>query len=156
VTADICYRPIGVVECPISEPLRPEVIRAEESHLVLDPRYAPAIRAIEIGQHLLVVYHLHRAGEWQDRHVDALFTRRFPSRPNPIGVTLTRVVALHDSKITVVGLDAIDGSPILDVKPFKPVYDTPPVHPADRPPSRPADPEGSPLQLARGRKNARP
>jgi tRNA (Thr-GGU) A37 N-methylase len=132
VIADVCYRPIGVVECPISEPLRPEEIRAVESRLVLEPRFAPAVAALEAGQHLWIVYHLHRAGPWQERHVAALLRRRYPSRPNPIGVTLVRVVAAEGSTIAVVGLDAIDGSPVLDVKPYKPIYDTLPVHPAER------------------------
>jgi len=97
----IIYHPIGIVKCSITKPLHPEVIRAIESQLVLEPRFAPAVAILEVGQHLLVV------------------------------VTLTRVVALSDSTITVVGLDAIDGSPILDIKPYKPIYDAPPVHPRD-------------------------
>lgn len=127
----VVYHPIGTVECPIAEPLRPEVIRAVESRLVLEPRFAPAVAALEVGQHLLVVYHLHRVEAWQDRHAAELFTRRIASRPNPIGVTLVRVVALNGSTITVVGLDATNGSPILDIKPYKPIYDAPPVHPAE-------------------------
>lgn len=128
----VAYHPIGIVECPIAEPLRPEVIRAVESRLVLEPRFAPAIAALEVGQHLLVVYHLHHAEAWQDQHMEELFTRRIAGRPNPIGVTLTRIVALSGATITVVGLDAINGSPILDIKPYKPIFDVPPVHPTER------------------------
>ena len=127
----ITYQPIGVVECPIAESLRPEVIRTVQSRLVLEPRFAPAVAALAVGQHLLVVYHLHRAEEWIHHHSAELFTRRIACRPNPIGVTLTRIVALNGSTITVVGLDAIRGSPILDVKPYKPILDAPPVHPAE-------------------------
>ena len=128
----ITYHPIGIVECPIAEPLRPEVIRAVESRLVLEPRFAPAVAALEVGQHLLVVYHLHRTEPWQHRHIAELFTRRIACRPNSIGVTLSRIVALASSTITVVGLDAINGSPVLDIKPYKPIYDVPPAHPEER------------------------
>ena len=114
----VLYCPIGTVTCPAEELLRPEVIRAMESRLVLEPRFAAAVAALEVGQHLIVVYHLHRAEAWEDHHMPELFTRRIASRPNPIGVTLTRVVALSGSTITVIGLDAIDGSPILDIKPY--------------------------------------
>jgi len=127
----ITYDAIGIVQCPVAEPLRPEVMRAVESRLVLQPRFAPAVAALEVGQRLLVVYHLHRTEEWQNHHMSELFTRRIACRPNPIGVTLVRVVALEDLTITVVGLDAINGSPILDIKPYKPIYDAPPVHPAE-------------------------
>lgn len=121
------YHPIGIIECAVTEPLRPEIIRAVESRLVLEPHFAPAVAALEVGQHLLVVYHLHRVVQWQDRCMKELFTRRIACRPNPIGVTLTRIIALNGSTITVVGLDAINGSPILDIKPYKPIFDVPPV-----------------------------
>ena len=130
----IAYQPIGVVESSFVEPLRPEIIRTVESHLVLCPCFAPAVSALEIGQYLLVIYHLHRVRPWHGQLMPELFARRIASRPNPIGVTLARVVALEDSTITVVGLDAIDGSPILDIKPYKPIFDAPPVHPAEREP----------------------
>ena len=126
----ITYYPIGIVASPLRVPLRPEAMRGVPARLVLEPRFAPAVAALEVGQHLLVVYHLHHADEWQDRHAKELFTRRIACRPNAIGVTLTRVVALEGSTITVVGLDAIDGSPILDIKPYKPIFDAPPVHPS--------------------------
>ena len=128
----IIYHPIGVVRCPIADPLRPEVMRAETSRLVLEARFIPAVDALQVGQHLWVIYHLHRVERWHDAHLPDLFTRRVACRPNPIGVTLTRIVAVDDSMITVAGLDAIDGSPILDIKPYKPVFDAPPVHPAER------------------------
>ena len=128
----ITYHPIGVVESPTTEPLRPEAMRGVESRLVLEHRFAPAVTALEVDQHLLVIYHLHRTEAWQGNHTAELFTRRIAGRPNPIGITLVRVVATCDATITVVGLDAIHGSPILDIKPYRPVYDAPPVHPAER------------------------
>ena len=98
---------------------------------MLEPRFEPAVAALHVGQHLLVVYHLHRAEAWQDDRLPDLFVRRISSRPNPIGLTLTRVLALDGSTITVTGLDAIDGSPILDIKPYLPIWDEPPVTPGE-------------------------
>jgi tRNA (Thr-GGU) A37 N-methylase len=92
-----------------------------DSRLVLEARFAPAVVALEIGQHLLVIYHLHCAEAWHEHHMAELFTRRIASRPNPIGAT-----------VTVVGLDAVNGSPILDIKPYKSIFDAPPIHPAER------------------------
>ena len=133
-TVSVVYQAIGVVKSPFAEPLPPEIMRAAQSWLVLDDRFAPALAALTVGQHLLVVYHLHRADAWRDTYLSELFTRRIACRPNPIGVTLVRIVALAGATITVVGLDALDGSPILDIKPYKPIYDAPPVHPAERAP----------------------
>jgi tRNA (Thr-GGU) A37 N-methylase len=130
--ATIEYRPIGFVECSIDETLRPEEIRGGESRLVLEACFAPAVAALEVGQHLIVVYHLHRVPPRRDEPMRELFIRRVACRPNPIGVTLTRVVALSGSSITVVGLDALNGSPILDIKPYKAIWDEPPVEPFKR------------------------
>ena len=123
--------PIGIVETLLSSPPRPEVIRALESRLVLRPRFARAVATLEVGQNLWVVCYLHHVEGWQGPHMAELFTRRIACCSNPIGVTLTRVVAFEDSMITVVGLDAIDGSPALDIKPCKPIYDAPPAHPQE-------------------------
>ena len=132
--AAIQYLPIGLVECLICDPLRPEEMRRLASRLVLEPRFTPAVAALNVGQHLIVVYHMHRAEEWKDRLMSELFIQRIACRPNPIGVTLTRVVAISGSTITVIGLDAMDGSPILDIKPYKSIWDEPPVTPLEREP----------------------
>jgi tRNA (Thr-GGU) A37 N-methylase len=129
------YRPIGFVECSFAEPTRPEVVCGVESKLVLETRFASAIAALEVGQHLFVVYHMHWPELWRDQHMPELFTRRAACRPNPIGVTLTRVVALSGSTITVAGLDALNGLPILDVKPCQAIWDEPPVEPTERAPA---------------------
>ncbi len=73
---EIVYRPIGIVECSITEPLRPELMRGKESRLALDSRFALAVAALEVEQHLIVVYYLHRAKVWQDDLTPELFIRR--------------------------------------------------------------------------------
>ena len=123
-----------MVECSKREPVRPELIRGKAARLVLEPRFATAVEHLKIGQPLLVIYHLHRSAAWQAESMPELFTRRISNRPNPIGVTLTRVVALDGSTISVVGLDALAGSPILDIKPYLPIWDEPPVTPQESEP----------------------
>lgn len=130
----ITYHAIGIVECPVTEPLRPEVIRAQVSRLALAPQFTPALADLAVGRYLWVIYHLHQAQAWQEQQMPELFRRRIACRPNAIGLTLTRIVGLTDSTITVVGLDAINGTPILDIKPYQPLFDAPPVHPAERVP----------------------
>jgi tRNA-Thr(GGU) m(6)t(6)A37 methyltransferase TsaA len=122
---NLTYSPIGVVEAPLSEPMRPEIHRAHASRLVLEDRFAPAVAVLETGQYLWVIYHLHRIESWEDDLMPTLFARRIPRRPNPIGITLVQVVACEETTITVSGLDAINGTPILDIKPYRPLLDTP-------------------------------
>lgn len=118
-----------MVECAAHAPIRPELIREQPARLVLEARFAPAAAALEPGQSLLVIYHLHRAEPWREELMPELFRRRIACRPNAIGVTLVRVLAWEAAPqavtITVVGLDALDGSPILDIKPYQPVWDAP-------------------------------
>ena len=109
----ITYTPIGIVGSPVLEPLRPEEIRGAVARLALEPRFAEAASALEVGQHLWVIYHLHRVEPAGAIAPADLFTRRIAARPNPVGVTLVRVVAVQGAAITVVGLDAVDGTPIL-------------------------------------------
>lgn len=128
----ITYMPIGTVESRLREPLRPEEMRRVPARLVLEPRFERAAAAVEAGQHLWVLYHLHRVEPASARPPADLFTRRIAARPNPVGLTLVRVLAVQGRVLTVVGLDAIDGTPILDLKPYKAIWDKPPVHPAER------------------------
>jgi tRNA (Thr-GGU) A37 N-methylase len=128
----ITYQPIGTVASLFRAPLRPEEMRGVQARLVLEPQFAPAAAALEVGQHLWVIYHLHQVEPISGPPPADLFTRRIAARSNPIGVTLVRVIAVEGSTVTVVGLDAVDGTPILDIKPYKPVWDEPPVHPAER------------------------
>lgn len=104
-------------------------MRGVESRIELDPGFSAAAAPLQAGQHLWIVTHLHQVRTWDERQMAELFQRRLPSRPNPISITLVRVVAVEGATLTVAGLDAIDGTPVLDVKPYKPVYDQPPVTP---------------------------
>ncbi|HSQ17471.1 MAG TPA: TrmO family methyltransferase [Anaerolineales bacterium] len=125
----ITYQPIGVVSSPLVGTAPPEDMRGHLSDLVLHDYFSPAVAELAVGDHLWVIYHLHRLESWDERLLPRLFTWRTPSRPNPLGITLTRVIATSGSTITVIGLDAIDGSPILDIKPYKSIFDQPPVEP---------------------------
>jgi tRNA (Thr-GGU) A37 N-methylase len=116
---DILYHPIGTVSSPVKDLVHPTEIRAAPARLVLEPRFAPAVAVLEVGQELLVIYHLHRIEPWHDDDMAALFVRRRPCRPNPIGVTRVRVAGLEGATITVEGLDAVDGTPVLDIKPAR-------------------------------------
>jgi tRNA (Thr-GGU) A37 N-methylase len=128
----ITYHPIGSVASPLRAPLRPEEMRGVPARLMLEPRFAAAAAALEVGQHLWVIYDLHQVEPPSGPPPADLFTRRIAARPTPIGVTLVRVVTVEGTAVTVVGLDAVDGTPILDLKPYQPVWDEPPVHPAER------------------------
>ena len=130
-------RPIGVVRSPVVDPVD-EGWGTIESHIVLEPELRGGLRGLADFSHVMVVSLLHGARFEPERHLVrrprgladmpelGIFAQRAKDRPNPIGVTVCPIVALNDDGVTVTGLDAIDGTPILDLKPYFPVFDTAP------------------------------
>lgn len=130
----IIYHPIGVVENGFSEPGDPKEIRNSKSTLVLNERYLPALQGLKRFRHLLVIYHLDRAPGYKERvhpmgdpsiPERGVLTTRSPCRPNPIGTTVVEILAIKGSGIEVTGLDALNGTPILDIKPYEEHFDSP-------------------------------
>jgi tRNA-Thr(GGU) m(6)t(6)A37 methyltransferase TsaA len=108
------------------------------SKIVVYERYADALERIESFNCLIILYWLHRVDE-RDRYILkikpkfkdvpalGIFATRFPARPNPIGLTTVELIKRDDNVLIVRGLDAEDGTPVIDIKPFIPLFDTPKV-----------------------------
>jgi tRNA-Thr(GGU) m(6)t(6)A37 methyltransferase TsaA len=99
---------------------------APTAWLVLDAAVAPALEAIGVGDELVVLTWLHEAQRDQlrvhprgdlSRPAVGVFATRAPSRPNPIGLHTVRVLAIDGSRVQVADLEAIDGTPLVDIKP---------------------------------------
>ena len=91
----------------------------------VDPRWATALTGIETCSHLLVLYWMHRARRdlvlQAPRHYGeprGTFALRSPVRPNPIAASVVRLVGVQSTTLSVVGLDCLDGTPLLDLKPY--------------------------------------
>ncbi len=101
--------------------------------LVIDQKYKDALKGLEDYSHLIVVYWMHKVKTCDIRHVPqgkinevpevGIFACRCPQRPNPIGISTVEILGIKDSIITVKGLDTIENTPILDIKPYTPQYD---------------------------------
>ncbi|NLE94525.1 MAG: tRNA (N6-threonylcarbamoyladenosine(37)-N6)-methyltransferase TrmO [Dehalococcoidia bacterium] len=113
------------------------------SEIHLNPEFAVGLTGLDAFSHILVVFVMHKA-TWspesdllrrpqgrRDMPLLGIFAQRAKHRPNPIGVTSVRLLAIQGSTLRVQGLDAIDGTPVLDIKPYFPQYDrvTEPVTP---------------------------
>jgi len=122
----IVYEPIGHVVNAFREATDVEVMRASESEIVIAPELAPGLTGLTPGQRLLVVFHFHRSRGFtllqhprgdRSRPQRGVFALRSPRRPNPIGVSVVELVAVAGNVLRVRGLDALDGTPVLDIKP---------------------------------------
>ena len=121
---------IGVIHSPFEEqeevPLweeRSEII----SRIEVYKDYEEGLADVEGFSHLIILYWMHRVDSFsmkviprRDTQLRGLFATRAPNRPNPIALTLVKLIAHQGNILQVKGLDALDGSPLLDIKPYVP------------------------------------
>jgi tRNA-Thr(GGU) m(6)t(6)A37 methyltransferase TsaA len=132
----IVYRPIGYARSPHEAidgmPLQPIADTKGASTIEILEEHRGCLADLDGFTHLWVLAHLHETLGWEDEvpaFLDEVphgtFATRSPHRPNPIGISLARIVSVEPSGVVVDGLDLLDGSPVLDLKPFVPLFDTP-------------------------------
>lgn len=103
------------------------------SNIVIRREYQDALKGLEDYSHLIVIYWMHEVKTCDIRHVPqgkvgeipevGIFASRCPQRPNPIGVSTVKILSIKNNVITVQGLDVVNSTPILDIKPYTPQYD---------------------------------
>lgn len=120
------YKAIGYVRNEFDEPTAADLIRATESLIILDPALVEGLSGLESGQQVMVVFCFHRSQGYDllqhprgdaKRPLRGVFALRSPRRPNPIGVTVVDLVEVEGNVLRVRGLDAINSTPVLDLKP---------------------------------------
>jgi len=131
---EIRYRPIGVVHSPFKEPrgtpIQPAAARDVEGTVEVFPEYADGLKDIEGFSHIILVYHFHRVEKsslrvkpYMDDELRGIFATRAPPRPNPIGISVVELTKVEGNTLHVRGVDIVDGTPLLDIKPYVPEFD---------------------------------
>ena len=127
--------PIGVIHSPYKEcGQAPRQGRLSENEIILEifPDYTPAIKDIDRYTHLIVLYWGDRANrEILQSHTPhnsksrvGIFSNRSPNRPNPIAFCVAAFERQEGNQLVVRWVDALDGSPLLDIKPYSPALDS--------------------------------
>ena len=130
----ITFSPIGLVRTPFTDlsgmPIQPSGARDVVGTLVLDPQYEQGLKDLDGFSHLILIYHFHRSSGFQlmvepflDTVPRGMFATRAPRRPNPIGLSIVRLLKVSHNEVTVKGIDVLDGTPLLDIKPWIPAFD---------------------------------
>jgi tRNA (adenine37-N6)-methyltransferase len=130
----VTYTPIGVVRSPYSGldgmPLQTVAAAEVEATIELDARVHGALRDLDGFSHLWLIAHLHTVDGWTPEVVPFLDTQprgvlatRSPRHPNPIGLSLVELIAVGRGVLRIRGIDLLDGTPVLDIKPFVPLFD---------------------------------
>jgi tRNA-Thr(GGU) m(6)t(6)A37 methyltransferase TsaA len=122
--------PIGVVQTTSKIIPRHWSISQEEGTLVIDPQYQVGLRDIKPDELLVVIFHFHLSRAFRPRYLvtkpphlqeeRGVFSTCSPTRPNPLGLSIVRVLQVDGNRIRVQGVDMLDGTPILDLKPYVP------------------------------------
>ncbi len=139
MTKPFQIKPIGTVINEVIEPAGHLQIKSKPSTIILRDVYKDELLNIENCEYLDVIFHFHKSDEWQPTGSSGsgrergVFASRSPHRPNPIGVTTVKVLDCKDNKLIVEGLDAINETPVLDIKSgdtslFASESDSNPVH----------------------------
>lgn len=127
----IRLKPIGFVKNKVKKP-RFGGFANEISEIILKKKFTNALNGIEDYSHVLVIYWMDKVKNYVISHrpqgnpgvpVVGIFACRCPARPNPIAVSTVKLMKRKENKIKVKGLDVLDGTPVLDIKPYWPQYD---------------------------------
>jgi tRNA-Thr(GGU) m(6)t(6)A37 methyltransferase TsaA len=131
---ELKLEPIGVIETPFREPagtpIQPSRANGAPGKVRIEPRFHAGLKDIEGFERIWLVYWLHKAPKssllvtpFLDERQRGVFATRSPARPSPIGISAVRLLAIRGGILEVADVDMIDGTPLLDVKPYVPEFD---------------------------------
>lgn len=126
-------KPIGIIHSPYhtnGEAPHQGCLREEISHVELFKEFEEGLKDIEGFSHIIVIYWFHKSKGYHlivktpwDTTPHGLFATRSPNRPCPLGLCVAELVGREENILKVKGLDALDGTPLLDIKPYIPSLD---------------------------------
>lgn len=131
---DIVLKPIGVIRSPFSEPsgtpIQPGAAIGVKGIVEVFPEYAEGLKDVDGFSHITLVFYFHLAGEaklmarpFLDDIERGVFAIRGPARPNHIGISTVRLIRIEGNELHVENLDILDGTPLLDIKPYVRAFD---------------------------------
>jgi tRNA-Thr(GGU) m(6)t(6)A37 methyltransferase TsaA len=130
----IKYKPIGIVHSPFSAldgmPIQPAGATGIRGTAEVFPEYQDGLKDLEGFSHIILLYHFHRSTDFElqvvpflDSELRGVFATRAPKRPNPIGLSVVKLQKIRGNILHIENVDILDGTPLLDVKPYVPEFD---------------------------------
>ena len=131
---EIQYRPIGIIHSPFKGPhgvpIQPKAAEEIKGTVELFDEFKEGLADLDGFSHVILIYHFHlsegytlKVKPFLDDTPRGLFATRAPRRPNPIGVSVVPLVRIDGATLYVSNLDIVDGTPLLDIKPYVPEFD---------------------------------
>lgn len=130
----ISYTPIGVIHSPFKDvegmPIQPAGASGIEGTVEVSPDLAPGLKDLDGFSHIILIYHFHLSEGYSlqvkpflDNTLRGVFATRAPRRPNAIGLSVVKLAGVTGNVLHVQDVDVLDGTPVLDIKPFVPEFD---------------------------------
>ena len=134
----IHFQPIGLIHSPFTDtsgmPIQPSGALGVQGWVEIEPEFQPALQDVDGFSHLILLYHFHRVQEMElklkpflDTEERGLFATRAPKRPNPIGLSVVKLLKVEGNILRIENVDILNGTPLLDIKPYVPYFDRPDV-----------------------------
>jgi tRNA-Thr(GGU) m(6)t(6)A37 methyltransferase TsaA len=128
------YKPIGIIRSPFKDikgmPIQPPGAKGVRGKVEIEPEYVGGLKDIEGFSHIILIYHFHlskgfslEVKPFMDDKLHGVFATRAPRRPNSIGLSVVRLVGMEGTTLHIEDVDIVDGTPLLDIKPFVPKFD---------------------------------
>jgi tRNA-Thr(GGU) m(6)t(6)A37 methyltransferase TsaA len=131
---NIEYHPIGIVHSPFKEPegtpIQPSRAKNITGTVEVFEKFVDGLSDLDGFSHIILLCHMHKSGSYRlkvepflDTQLRGLFATRAPSRPNPIGLSVVKLLGIDGNTLTIQGVDLLDGTPVLDIKPYVGEFD---------------------------------
>lgn len=129
---------IGTINTPFETrtnmPIQPTGARGVTGRVELLPEYQDGLKDLNGFSHIVLIYHFHESKGYKlsvtpflDKQSHGVFATRAPKRPNPIGMSIVRLQDIAANTLYISDIDVLDGTPLLDIKPYVPAFDSPPT-----------------------------
>ncbi len=131
---EVRYKPIGIIHSPFKDiegmPIQPSGAQGIAGTVEIEPAYADGLKDLEGFSHIMLLYHFHLSKGYSlevkpflDNALRGVFSTRAPRRPNAMGLSVVRLLRIEGSVLHIEDVDIVDGTPLLDIKPYVPEFD---------------------------------
>jgi len=132
--SEVSFEPIGIIHTPFKTtaeaPIQPRYSGGKAGTIEIYSRFEEGLADLDGFSHLILIFHLHlsegyslKVKPYLDNTLRGVFATRAPRRPNPLGLSVVRLDKIEKNILYVSNVDMVDGTPLLDIKPYVPEFD---------------------------------
>jgi len=132
----IKLNPIGLIRTPFKQPtgmpIQPSGAKGVKGTIEIEPEYSDGLKDLKGFSHIILLYHFHKSTKcaltvtpFLDSEKHGVFATRAPNRPNPVGLSIVKLLKIESNILYIENIDVLDETPLIDIKPYVPEFDRP-------------------------------